>query len=88
MAESLKNPLAYTDLKDFLYAVLQVVTVATIPIVVVMIIYVGFTYVVSRGNPEKIKSANKALVYTVIGATVIIGARAILEIMSNIANSF
>ncbi len=88
MNESLKNPLAFGDLKDFLYAVLEVVTIVVVPIIIIALIYAGFNYVMARGNPEKIQKANKILMYATIGGVIILGARTILTIMSNIANSF
>lgn len=39
-------------------------------LVVVMFIIVGFLYLTSRGEPGKIQTANKALIWTIIGIAV------------------
>ena len=42
-----------------------------------MIVYVGFLFVAARGNEEKIRSARDALMWTVIGGLILLGAEAI-----------
>jgi hypothetical protein len=42
-----------------------------------MIVYVGFLFVAAQGNEEKIRSARSALVWTVIGGLILLGAKAI-----------
>jgi hypothetical protein len=48
-------------------------------VVVVMIIYSGFLYVTAQGKPDKIKTANTALLYAMIGALILLGARVLSE---------
>ena len=43
----------------------------------VMLVYVGFLFVAARGNSEKIQGAREALVWTVIGGLILLGATAI-----------
>jgi hypothetical protein len=42
-----------------------------------MIVYVGFLFVAAQGNAEKISSARSALVWTIIGGLLLLGASAI-----------
>lgn len=44
-----------------------------VPIVVLAIIYCGFLFVKAMGNPEEISKAKNALLYTVIGAALLLG---------------
>lgn len=47
-------------------------------IAVFFIIYGGFRYIVSGGNPEKIKTATTTILYSVIGLVVIAAAQSII----------
>ena len=75
-SNSLQNPLkdGYTSIPDFLRALLDVVITIAIPIIVIMIIYSGFLFVKAQGKPEDLITARKALMWTLIGAAVILGA--------------
>jgi hypothetical protein len=42
-----------------------------------MLIYVGFLFVTARGEPGKITAARQALLWTVVGALILLGAEAI-----------
>jgi Type IV secretion system pilin len=53
-----------------------------IPIVALAIIYSGFLFVFARGNPEKLTKAKDALLYTLIGAAVLLGSWAIAQMIS------
>jgi hypothetical protein len=64
------------------------VIVISIPIVILFIIYAGFSYVTAQGNPEKLQVANRSLIYGVIGGVIIIGSVAILQIVQNTVNAF
>lgn len=62
---------------DLLQLILQaVVSLGTI-VLVVMLVYVGFLFVVAQGNEEKLKNAKSALLWTVIGGLVLLGAQSI-----------
>ncbi len=87
----LQNPLAGSgvgSIAGLLNKILDVILIFAIPIIVIFIIYAGFLYVVARGNPEKIKTANQTLLWVVIGALIIIGARAILQIVQGTVGNF
>jgi hypothetical protein len=75
-SSSLQNPLkdGYTSIPDFLRALLDVVVTIAIPIIVIMIIYSGFLFIKAQGKPEDLITARKALMWTLIGAAVILGA--------------
>lgn len=88
-SRTLVNPLSNVPTIDaLLYSILNVVLVFAVPIIVFFVIYAGFTYVTAQGNPEKIKTASRALLYAVIGAVIITGAFAITTIVSNVVRAF
>lgn len=88
--KSLKNPLdpSLSSIPDLLLAILNVVIIIAMPIVALYIIYAGFMYVAAQGNPEKVQEAGRALTFGVIGGVIIVGAVAILAIISNLVAAF
>jgi hypothetical protein len=75
---TLINPLkAGTSLESLLSEILTfVVRIGTI-VIVLMVIYSGFKFVMARGEPGKISEAREALMWTVVGALILLGAQAI-----------
>lgn len=55
-------------------------------IAVIMIMYAGFTYVTAGGDPGKIKTANQMLLYTAIGAAILLGAWVISDAIQGTVN--
>lgn len=52
-----------------------------IPVVALAIIYCGFLFVKARGKPEEINKAKEALLYTLIGAAILLGSWAIAQMI-------
>ncbi|MDQ1299923.1 MAG: hypothetical protein QG636_591 [Patescibacteria group bacterium] len=79
----LVNPLKEVcSLDDFLKAILGgIIDIGTI-ILIMMLVYVGFLFVAARGNAEKIQSAKSALVWTVIGGLILLGAKSIQMVIT------
>lgn len=73
-AQGFTNPLGFGTLSGFLNAILEVVLVIAYPIVVVAIVYTGFLFVTAGGNEAKLTKAKQALVWTLIGAMIVLGA--------------
>ena len=73
-------------LMDFLNDILVfVIRIGTV-VVVVMLIYVGYLFVVAQGSSDKITEARQALLWTVVGALILLGAQAIsLGIQATVA---
>ena len=51
--------------------------------VALAIIYSGFLFVAARGNSEKLTKAKDTLLYTIIGAAILLGAWAIATMISS-----
>ncbi len=70
------NPLkAEIDtIPKFIVAIIEIVLIIAVPIIVLAVIYVGFLFVKAQGKPEEITKAKKALLYTLIGAALVLGA--------------
>jgi hypothetical protein len=73
----LHNPLQFATLPQLLNAILDfVITIGGI-VIVVMIVFIGFKFVAAQGNSEKLQEARTMLLWTVIGALILLGAKAI-----------
>jgi hypothetical protein len=78
------NPLGTTStVPDLIKTILKGALTIGIPVVALAIIYCGFLFVVARGKPEELKKAKDALLWTVIGAAVLLGAYAIAQMISS-----
>lgn len=80
---TIDNPLGEnTSLIGFFNEILDVILIFAVPIIVLFIMFAGFKYVTARGNKDEISTANKALLYAVIGGVLILGANVLLEVIS------
>ena len=76
------NPLKTTNtLPDLIRIILEGVIKIGMPIVALAIIYCGFLFVFARGNSEKLTKAKDALLYTIIGAVILLGSWAIAKMI-------
>lgn len=78
----IKNPLGNgfgSDIPTFIESVLKFFLLIGIPIVTLAIIYCGFLFVTAQGNSEKLKKAKQALLYTIIGAALLLGSLVITK---------
>jgi len=66
-----------TCFSSFLANVLDFVIKIGSVIVILMLVYVGFLFVTAQGNDSKITTAREALLWTVVGALILLGAKAI-----------
>ncbi len=80
---TLDNPIDAKTINEFIKALLEGVLKIGIPIVALAIIYCGFLFVQARGKPEAITKARDALLYTLIGAAILLGSWAIAQLISN-----
>lgn len=84
----LVNPLNSIDsLPDLLNAILKAVVELGSIFLVFMLVYVGFLFVAAQGSEEKIRDARGALVWTVIGGLILLGAEAISLVIQSTVQS-
>lgn len=79
VSAQIKNPLSGNDnLLEFFNTILDEIIIPIGAILAaVFIIYSGFLFVTAGGSDDKIKTAKTNLLYVVIGAAIILGAKAI-----------
>jgi len=76
---TLLNPLgpSGTSLEAFLNSILDFVIRIGAIVVILMLVYIGFLFVTARDDTTKISAARQALLWTVVGALILLGAKAI-----------
>jgi hypothetical protein len=81
------NPIRANSITGFVDIFLTGVLKVGIPIVALAVIYCGFLFVAARGNSEKLSKAKSALLYTLIGAAILLGSWSIAILVSETVNS-
>ena len=77
------NPIpSVTSIPNLIRTILIGAIKIGIPVIALAIVYCGFLFVSARGNSEKITKAKDALLYTLIGAGILLGSWAIAELIS------
>lgn len=83
----INNPLGnISTVQEFIERLLNIVITIGVPIVALAIIYTGFLFVTAQGNADKLKTAKNALVYTLIGAALVLGAWVLAKAIVNTVN--
>lgn len=77
------NPITTNTINEFIKVLLEGVLKIGIPIVALAVIYCGFLFVSARGKPEALTKAKNALLYTLIGAAILLGSWAIAKLISD-----
>jgi hypothetical protein len=78
------NPLVNSKtLNDLIKNILTGLIKIGMPIIVIAVIYCGFLFVAARGNSEKLSDAKRALLYTLIGAAILLGSWAIAQLITS-----
>lgn len=78
------NPLSNINtINDLIKTLLEGLIRIGMPIIALAIIYSGFLFVFARGNSEKLTQAKDTLLYTLIGAAILLGSWGIAQLISN-----
>lgn len=77
MAGALQNPLNAGSIPELIGVVLRAVVQLGSIVLILALVWVGFLFVAAQGAEEKIREARNALVWTVIGGLILLGATAI-----------
>lgn len=71
----LVNPVsAAGSIPQFIELVLKAVVMIALPIITLFFVYAGFKFIMAQGNPTKLQEAKWNLLFSVIGAILILGA--------------
>jgi len=78
----IENPIGSGTIPEVIHKILEGVIKIGMPIIVLAVIYCGFLFVSARGKPEDIKKAKDALLYTLIGAAILLGSWGIAQLIT------
>ena len=81
------NPFRFNSINDFLKQICVAVMRIGMIVISCAIVLVGFQFVIAQGKPDALKKARTNALYTIVGASLILGAWLITTILSNTANS-
>jgi len=79
---NITNPLGETsDITTLVENILNFLIILAIPITAILVVYAGYLYITSAGNEEKVKIAQKALIWAIIGFAIVLIANSIPAII-------
>lgn len=78
---SILKPGRFSDFVALLSCIFSYLVIFAIPIAVIVLGIAGVTFLSSRGEPDKITTAKKILVWAVIGLAVVLTAKGILAVI-------
>ena len=89
---TLVNPLdsdgsGIKDIPTLIQKLLEIVLKIGAPIIALAIIYAGYLFIAAQGNPTKLETAKKTLVWVVVGAAILLGAYVIAESIVGTVNA-
>jgi hypothetical protein len=80
----LDNPLKAESFEDIVAALARWIYLISIPLASIMILYAGFLFMTSGGNEERIKTAKRTLLWTVVGIVIIIIGSGFISLIKDI----
>jgi hypothetical protein len=86
-AGTLCNPLKVNSIEELVLTIINVILVFLLPVIILYIMYAGYLFVTAQGNPGEISRARNALLTALIGGVIVLGARAILEVVKGTINA-
>ena len=78
------NPIGSDNFVDLLDKIAQWIFNIGLVLAVIMVIWSGVLFMTAGGNEEKIKKAKQTLLWTIIGATIIIGCKGLISLVKDI----
>ncbi len=79
---NIKNPLGETsNINTLVSNIINFLIILAIPITSILVIYAGYLYITSAGNEEKVKTAQKALIWAIVGFAIVLIASSIPSII-------
>ena len=80
---TLVNPIKYNSVGGLIQGFVEIFSYLVILFAVLAIVWVGFQFILARGNSERLKELKTWLLYIVIGVAIVIGARIIVTVVIN-----
>ena len=79
---NITNPLGgVNDATTLVGNIINFLIILAFPITAILIVYAGFLYITSAGNDEKVKTAQKALIWALVGFAIVLVASSVPTII-------
>ena len=82
------NPLQSQTIPAFLFKIIDVLLIFALPLIILYIMYAGYLFVTAAGNAEKVSGAKSALLWSVVGGVIVLGARLIISVIEGTIKAF
>jgi len=83
-AVTIDNPLAADSFAELIDGIINIIFYLAIAIAPIMFIVAGFYFITAAGEPEKIQTAKKMILWTLIGLLVVMSAKGIIALFGEI----
>src|SRR3989344_7290393 len=84
----IESPIKPTTIPDLICLVTQFITIKLMPpIAVIMMLWASFLFLTSAGQPGKIKQGNEVVVWTIIGAGILLLSTALITLVMSTLNA-
>jgi hypothetical protein len=83
LSTKIENPLGdeVDSLPKLIAKALEIVVKLGVPVIAFFVVYSGFMFIAARGNKDKLTTAKDSMLYTLIGAAIILGAFVISKLI-------
>ncbi len=83
-AVEIENPLSVGSFEELLDAFVDFIFWVGITLAPVMLIVAGFIFVTSAGSPERVNTAKKWALYTIIGLAIVLLAKGLVAVLQSV----
>ena len=83
-AVTIDNPLAADDFAQLIDGIINIIFTLALAIAPIMFIIAGFYFITAAGEPEKIQTAKKMILWTLIGLLVVISAKGLIMLFGEV----
>lgn len=80
---TIQNPLRVDSIEEVILLVVDLAIYVGVAFAVLVLIFIGFKFVLAQGNPDKLKEAKMWFLWTVVGLAILISSKVIVEIVKN-----
>lgn len=86
-ADAASSVAGVSNVESFIKSVIEVITSIAGVVAIGFIVYGGFGYIISSGNPERLDRSKKTLIYAGLGLSISIGAFVLGNIVTALATN-
>lgn len=78
----LENPINVDTLPELAVAILKIINLIGVPVVTLFLLWAGFLFVKAQGDSKALTTAKETLLWTVVGAAILLGSYVLAEAIS------